>query len=423
MKHFAFRYRDVLKLPNYRRLLLANAVNRFGDSIDMLAFSWLVYAITGSASWSALVATFNILPTVLLQPLAGPLVDRMDKKRVMVACDLARAALAAATAGLYLLGALAPWMLLAITTLVSSVEALRVPAGVSLVPLLIEPEQYETCTAANSSLSTLAVLVGTGAAGVCIALLGISGTLFVDAALIALSGLLLSRLQAGKAPAPAQALSLRTYKTDLTAGFQLIFRHRALLVLCLVGAGLNFTLCPLNSLQAPYAAQVLQGGSEVLSLLGVCMTVGQLLGSVLMPSLSAKLSFRWLLAGAGALAGGFYLALIAVAGLPAVWMYLVIGLASAVFGFVISLLNVSVGVRLMSSVEQGFLGRISGSFNAFACLAMPVGNGLTAALAARLPIPFLFIGLGVLLFLSSVGLAFCKGLEGSPRPAHQTPEA
>ena len=194
-------------------------------------------------------------------------------------------------------------------------------------------------------------------------------------------------------------------------------------MLCLVGAGLNFTLCPLNSLQAPYAAQVLQGGSEVLSLLGVCMTVGQLLGSVLMPSLSAKLSFRWLLAGAGALAGGFYLALIAVAGLPAVWMYLVIGLASAVFGFVISLLNVSVGVRLMSSVEQGFLGRISGSFNAFACLAMPVGNGLTAALAARLPIPFLFIGLGVLLFLSSVGLAFCKGLEGSPRPAHQTPEA
>ena len=49
------RYRDVIKQKNYAVLLFTNLINRFGDSIDAIAFTWLVYQITGSASWAALI--------------------------------------------------------------------------------------------------------------------------------------------------------------------------------------------------------------------------------------------------------------------------------------------------------------------------------------------------------------------------------
>ncbi len=50
-----FKYRDIVKSPEYRKLLLTNLMNRFGDSVDAIAFTWLVYEITSSASWSALI--------------------------------------------------------------------------------------------------------------------------------------------------------------------------------------------------------------------------------------------------------------------------------------------------------------------------------------------------------------------------------
>ena len=66
-------YRDILRQKEYMKLIGANLINRFGDSIDAIAFTWLVYAVTGSAAWTTLIFALNQLPTVLLQPFAGTL--------------------------------------------------------------------------------------------------------------------------------------------------------------------------------------------------------------------------------------------------------------------------------------------------------------------------------------------------------------
>lgn len=79
-----------LKNPNYRKLLAANLINRFGDSVDSIAFTWLSYEMTENASLSALVFAANILPTVLVQPFAAPIADKMKKKGIMICTDLLR---------------------------------------------------------------------------------------------------------------------------------------------------------------------------------------------------------------------------------------------------------------------------------------------------------------------------------------------
>ena len=75
-------YREVLKEKDYRALLISTMVNRFGDALDAVAFTWLVYQVTHSGSWSAIIFGLNMFPNVIVQPFAGAIVEKKDKKRM-----------------------------------------------------------------------------------------------------------------------------------------------------------------------------------------------------------------------------------------------------------------------------------------------------------------------------------------------------
>ena len=69
-------YKEVLKESEYRKLLISTIINRFGDALDAVGFTWLVYQITHSGTWSAIIFALNILPNVIIQPFTGALVER-----------------------------------------------------------------------------------------------------------------------------------------------------------------------------------------------------------------------------------------------------------------------------------------------------------------------------------------------------------
>lgn len=123
----------------------------------------MMYEVTGSASLMALNLAVNMLPTILLQPLAGALVDQRRKKPVMVLCDVGRGVIVALIAGLLLFGLIRPWILLSMTFLISCLEAFRIPAGSSIVPRLLAEEHYPSGIALNATLGRIAELVGTAA--------------------------------------------------------------------------------------------------------------------------------------------------------------------------------------------------------------------------------------------------------------------
>ena len=91
-------YRQIFKQREFMKMTGANFINRFGDSIDMIAFTWLVFELTGSASWSAIMLGVNMIPNVLVQPFAGAIVERMEKKNIMIVCDVLRGILTASIA-------------------------------------------------------------------------------------------------------------------------------------------------------------------------------------------------------------------------------------------------------------------------------------------------------------------------------------
>jgi MFS family permease len=122
-------YKEIIKQKEFMKTVIAALINRFGDSIDSIAFTWLVYQITKSAAWSAIIFGVNRIPTIFLQPLAGAAVEGKNKKQIMIVTDIIRGICVGLIATANSIGILNPWMMLASTVIISCAEAFRLPAS------------------------------------------------------------------------------------------------------------------------------------------------------------------------------------------------------------------------------------------------------------------------------------------------------
>ncbi len=124
-KHGKHNYRELLSQKQYIKLLVADLISRFGDSLDAIAYSWLMYEVTGSESLMAVIIGLNYIPTVLLQPFAGTLVDRINKRFIMVVTDVLRFVIVALLVVLYINGALTSLIIGILTLCTSTIEYIR----------------------------------------------------------------------------------------------------------------------------------------------------------------------------------------------------------------------------------------------------------------------------------------------------------
>src|SRR5204863_1066579 len=91
-------YREILGIPDARRLIAASAVSQLGDWLFNAALLGTVYATTGSARWVGAATICRLLPYVVLGPLGGLIADRYDRRTVLLAGDLSRCVLMVALA-------------------------------------------------------------------------------------------------------------------------------------------------------------------------------------------------------------------------------------------------------------------------------------------------------------------------------------
>lgn len=87
------KYQTLKDEKEFLKLAIASGINRFGDSIDALALTWLVYAITGDAMYSAFNFGINYLPTIFLTPFMGAFIEKRNKKKLMALSDFLRSLL------------------------------------------------------------------------------------------------------------------------------------------------------------------------------------------------------------------------------------------------------------------------------------------------------------------------------------------
>lgn len=387
-------YAPLKTQKEYLKLIASSVVNRFGDSIDAIAYSLLTYEITGSAALMAFVLAINYLPTVILQPIAGVVTEKMNPVRLMSLCDLGRGVCVLTEAALYAMGLLTTPLILLGVLINSTLEALSTPAGVGIVPRLLSEELYSAGIALRKTLSSTMELIGLACAGAIVGALGISAALAIDAGTFLLSAALIACIR----PAPLEAApgeeenvrlasKISHIAHELRGVFVQIARTPLLRAVVLLGMALNFTAVPYSVFFTPYVTTNLGGDAYALSLLQIAFVVGTMIGSYVTPHLE-RLSARVQI-----LIGGFGAALcyLAMAVFPSVVPYtLRLALTcfdTFVFGAFNALLGIAFSAAFMRSTPTDQLTRTSGAVNAVLTCAMPVGALLCSALVSFISVP------------------------------------
>ena len=311
---------DVLKVPEFRAVWLADAQSLIGDQLARVALSILVFASTGSTVWTALAYALTFLPAIAGGALLSGIADRYPRRDVMIWCDLMRATLV----GLMALPQLPIVAVCILLVLVVFVGPAFASAETAMLPQILDGERFVVGQALRTTTGQLAQLAGFAGGGIVVAAIGARAGLAVDAATFALSALIVWRGVRAR-PAAARTKGQQPYLRSQGRAMRLIMSHPALRLLLGFGWLAGFYIAP-EGLAAPYAAGV-GGGSVSVGLLLAALPAGTAVGAWALVRF-VKASVRPRLIGAFAVAAG--LALTPCAAQPGIAVSLLLWFACGV---------------------------------------------------------------------------------------------
>jgi MFS family permease len=403
---------SLLRNARFLRLWIGQGTSFVGDAVSMVALVVLVVQITGSASavGGALVA--RLLPTIA-SPLAGVIADRVDRRVVLVASDLARAVL--------VLGLVFARELVTIYILVFLMGLARTvfnPTVRAAFPSVVGGGDLTRANALISGTFSTSIMVGPALGGLLVASIGVDAAFLADAVTFLVSAILLSTVPL---PHPRRESEEEAgFVRELRAGFGYLLGARVPLAI-VVGAFL--TILTINATvpaEVFLAKKTFGAGDAGYGLLVSLWGGGMVLGSAMMAVLGNRINlvllyFLSIFVGASALVG---------TGLAPAFI-LALG-ALTVEGAATGIDNVATDTILQERVPDAFLGRVFSirflGYSAGEALAYPAGGLLVDAVGPRST--YLFAGLataaaGLLVLLALIATLIKGGAQADQVLRHR----
>ena len=391
--------RDVFKHKKYVMMLCANVISRFGDSLDSVAYAWMVYVLTGSKLLMGTLFALNFVPNIIFSFFSGVFADHFPKKRTIMISDFGRGAVVSLTALLFLTGRLRPWHLFIFTVINSTFETFSSPARGSMFPMLLPKKLFLNAMSLSSSAASFAELLGMALAGFIIGTLGISGAIFIDGATFFISCFLIGTIKLECDNGKKEVITVKTYFKNFKEGFNFVREHRFIKIAIILAAVCNFCLAPFNVLQAVYVKDILKSGAEGMSILGIGFSAGMILGGLLMGQIGQRFKKSKLIVTGFTIIGICY-AMLAIPGILEITYIKPVYAACIiclVFGFFIPVASAPVQSYSMENTPEDMLGRVSAFSGMMVLCALPLGSFLTGVVSEYVPIPVLFIAMGCLI--------------------------
>src|SRR5262245_4406162 len=189
---------SLLRHPPFARLWSATLISRLGDMALVIALPFYVYDLTGSTLASGALLIAETLPRFLLGSFAGVFVDRWDRRRTMVAADLARAAVLLPP--LVVDSAETLWVVYAVGVAQAAIGQFFEPARGALLPRLVARRDLVAANALHAQVDATVRLAGPLVGGALLALLGLSGLILVDSVTFLASAALVALIAVPPAP-------------------------------------------------------------------------------------------------------------------------------------------------------------------------------------------------------------------------------
>ncbi|WP_257348416.1 MFS transporter [Pseudalkalibacillus decolorationis] len=207
------------------RFMGGNLISFLGDQIYLIALPLIVLAITGSPISMGIVAALERLP-VLLQPFAGVLSDRLNRKKVLLICDLGRCLLVGGLGILFTINSLELWQLYSGAFLIGILTQLYNTSQFATVPGLVRKEDLQAVNSINSGIFNAAVMVGPGLGGLIISFYHPGYALFVNSLSFLIAFIMIWSIPIKTAIREHR----KNFFSDLKEGFSFVIRTKAILM-------------------------------------------------------------------------------------------------------------------------------------------------------------------------------------------------
>ena len=263
--------------PAFRTLLLGTLATNSAFWMYQVCVGWLALQLMDSPLFVGLTAFVGGIPLLVVSLPAGVMIDRYDRRMVLMVAQIAVMVVAAVFALLVGTGAIAPWSTLVLVAAYGTAMSFIFPTRTTIVTMLVEREDLANAVALNAAGQNACRVIGPALAGVLIAVIGIAGTFAVAALLqiLALSATL--RLPVSTPVGTARGGSVWE---SLTLGFRIVARDSFLSSLILLAVTTNVLVMPYIAMMPVFARDVLGIGSTGLGLLLASTGLGTVAGAL-----------------------------------------------------------------------------------------------------------------------------------------------
>ncbi|MFI5227255.1 MAG: MFS transporter [Candidatus Limnocylindrales bacterium] len=389
--------RDVLRIPDFRRLWAAQAISDIGDGLTNLTLLLVVIRLTGSTAALAAMAIALAVPAIVVGPVAGVFVDRWERRRVMLASDLIRAAIVLGFAVVQSTDQL--WLLYALAVAHATVGTFFFPARAALMPRVVPADGLMAANSLNQISRVIAGVLGASAAGILVGVADVTWPAFVaDATTFLLSFLIVSRVVTrGRAENVGAARD--GIVSSLRNGLGLVAGSR-ILVGTMVAAGVTMLgLGAVNVLFVPLMVRTLEVPATWLGIVDIAQTASMILAAGTVALLAARLRPTTIVVVGLA---GIAVVISLVAGVTAVWQ---VALLMFAVGWFVTPLEASLLTIVQTGAGDSHRGRVISTLHAVMSAASVVSMALAGVFADLIGVRIAFLLAGMVVGIAAVTAA------------------
>jgi hypothetical protein len=395
---------------NFNTFWLGQSLSALGDAFALIAMPLLVLQATGSVAQMGLVTgTFGIAQ-LLAGLVAGALVDKMDRRRLMIVCDLGRLLVYSLIPLGWLLAGPQVWLIYVVTGAGSALGMVFEVAYITAIPNMIDKDQITEANARLQISMGISFVAGPVLAGLVIARFNPSVALGVNAFSFLVSAMSLTVIRLRRMTvADSKGGRAPHHLSELVAGVRFLFNQPLLRAVTILFAVINLVSMGGMDLFIYHLKHDLHQSAGTVGLVLGLASIGAIAGGVLTPILRRRFGFGacWIV---GLLGTGIGLAGIGIASSVAA-----IVLLSVAFVFV----NTVMGIANMSLRQEitpdHLLGRVTAAFWTIAGITAPLGAAAATALAAAFGSAAILCGMG-LITMALAGVALFTPIN------HRRPE-
>jgi len=418
-------YKTLLKNRNFVLYSVGQAFSQFGDRLVQIVLIGFVYKRwPGSSIQLAKILFFTVIPSFFISPIAGVYIDRWDKKYVMIASDMFRAA-AILLIPLFFLFCESPVPIYTIIFLNFAAACFFLPAKLSIIPKLVPKNEILIANSASSITWVVSGIVGFSLGGILVEWIGIRKSFFANSAVYLLSSASFLMLihsvrnrpysgEPGKADGPEKRLFRKSVFQEFIEGLKALFSDRRLKFVAYIFFVLSSLIGAIYVVGVVFVQETLGSMTRAVGVLGMCLFAGLLLGSSIYGKVGNRLP-RVKTIFMSLFLSGIFVVIFAV-GLRLTKSFLFGSAAAFILGLFVSPIYVGGTTIIHESTESNLRARIFSSIGIIMNLGFLLFMFISAILAGYMDKMWILVacGTGFSLFgIISMSAGFLKEFTSS----------